>query len=278
MWIDDLPAFLLALTPARVAVWPLLGGAGVTVVAALRGGRRRTALNERLHEVRRPLQTLALMVPPPGGFGRGDGPLDLATAALARLEREINGGGETRLRAVVALRPLLEAACRRWRGQAKLSGATLGVRWEAGEALVEGDRIDLAAALDNLIANAVEHGGPRIELVADRVGGRVCLAVVDSGRGAGRRAREREAVLRGRAARRRRDPRAALGRLSGKARHGHGLRLVRRTAEHHGGTFALHQGEHGTSAVLELPLLLPPRPPSHPAPALRRPYLDRGPA
>jgi hypothetical protein len=34
--------------------------------------------------------------------------------------------------------------------------------------------------------------------------------------------------------------------------------LVRRTAARHGGAFALHKGERGTSAVLELPLA--PRP------------------
>jgi signal transduction histidine kinase len=254
MWIDDLPAFLLALTQARIAVWPALGGAGVTLAAAVRDGRRRTVLNERLHELRRPLQALALMTPVAGVAGSGDGALEMAAAALARLDREINGEGEAEVLSRVAVRPLLEAARRRWRGQAALYGATIEVRWDADEAAVDGDRIDLAAALDNLVSNALEHGGPRIELAADLVGGRLCLAVVDSGNGAGRRAREREALLRGREARRRRDARAPFGRVSGRARHGHGLRLVRRTAERHCGTFALHQGEHGTSAVLELPL------------------------
>jgi signal transduction histidine kinase len=116
-----------------------------------------------------------------------------------------------------------------------------------------------AAAIDNLIANALEHGGRSIELAADLAGDRVCLAVVDSGNGAGRRAREREAVLRGRDVRRRRDVRGPFGKLTGRARHGHGLRLVRRTAADHGGAFALHQGERGTSAVLELPLAPPLR-------------------
>jgi signal transduction histidine kinase len=148
---------------------------------------------------------------------------------------------------------LLDAARRRWRGQAALLGGTIAVRPDADEGLVEGDRLDLAAALDNLIANALQHGGPRVELAADLVGGRVCLAVVDSGDGAGRRAGEREAQRRGREARRRRERRAPFGRLSGRARHGHGLRLVRRTAARHGGTFALHRGARGTSAVLELP-------------------------
>lgn len=257
MWIDDLPAFLFALAQARVAVWPALGGAGLTLAAAVRDGRRRTVLNERLHEVRRPLQALALMGPVSGGPGTGDGPLEMAAAALARLDREINGEGEAEVRAPIAVRPLLEAARRRWHAQAALYGAAIELRWDVGEAAIEGDRIDLAAALDNLVSNALEHGGPRIELTADLLGGRICVAVVDSGSGAGRRARERDASVRGREARRRREWRAPLGRLSGRARHGHGLRLVRRTAERHGGTFALHRGEHGASAVLELPLLSP---------------------
>jgi two-component sensor histidine kinase len=262
MWIDDIPTFIAALAPARLAVWPALGGVGATLAAAVREGRRRTVLNEHLHEVRRPLQVLALMAPsPPGPPGGGDGPVEMAAAALMRLEREINGESGERTRATVAARPLLEAARRRWRGQAALFGARIEIRWDADEAAVEGDRIELAAALDNLIVNALEHGGPRIELAADLIDGRICLAVVDSGSGAGRRARERAASVRGRAARRRRESRAAFGRLSGRARHGHGLRLVRRTAARHDGTFALHQGEGGTSAVLELPL--------HP-PALRR--------
>jgi signal transduction histidine kinase len=260
MWIDDIPTYMIAFAPARLAAWPVLGGAGATVAAALREGRRRTVLNEHLHEVRRPLQALALMEPPGGGRGAGggEGPIEMAAAALARLELEINGGAEAAARATVAVRPLLEATARRWRPQAAMRGGGLVVRWSGDEAAVAGDRFELAAALDNLLANALEHGGPRIELAADLIDGRICLAVVDSGAGAGRRAREREAAARGRAARKRRAL-GPLGRFTGKARHGHGLRLVRRTAARHGGSFALHLGEQGTSAVLELPLAPSPR-------------------
>jgi signal transduction histidine kinase len=254
MWIDELAAHIAVLTPARAAVWPALGGAGATLVAAVRDGRRRAVLNERLHELRRPLQALALMAPPVGAIGSGDGAVEMAAAALAALEREINGEREAGAPAIVPVRPLLEAAYRRWRGQATSCGARLALRWEAGEAAVEGDRIELAAALDNLVANALEHGGGPVELAADLAGDRIFLAVVDSGSGAGRRTREREALLRGRDAQRRRDARGRLGRLTGRGRHGHGLRLVRRTAAGHGGAFALHHGERGTSAVLELPL------------------------
>ncbi len=261
MWIDDLPTWIGALAPARLVLWPLLGGAGAALATAVRDGRRRAVLNEHLHEVRRPLQVLALM-PPRRLAGSAadpeesadDGAVELAAAALARLEREINGERGEGARALIAVRPLLEAARRRWRGQAALVGVRIEVRWEADEAAIEGDRFALVAALDNLIANAFEHGGGDIELGADLIGGRLCLAVVDSGRGAGKRARDREAALGGRATRRRRDQRAPFGRLSGRARRGHGLRMVRRTAARHDGTFALHKGEHGTSAVLELPV------------------------
>jgi signal transduction histidine kinase len=263
MWIADVTAYIAALAPARLVLWPAVGGAGATLAAAVRDGRRRTVLNEHLHELRRPLQALALMAPRADAGGPGDGPVEMAAAALAALEREINGEREAGARAIVAVRPLLEAARRRWRPRVAMGGATLALRWDAGEAAVEGDRIGLAAALDNLIANALEHGGSQIELAADLTFDRICLAVVDSGSGAGRRAREREAALRGRDPRRRRDGRGQFGRFSGRARHGHGLRLVRRTAARHGGAFALHKGELGTSAVLELPLA--PRGTSRPA-------------
>jgi signal transduction histidine kinase len=254
MWIDDIPTYVFAFVPARLAFWPVLGGAGATAAAVLREGRRRAVLNEHLHEVRRPLQALALMAAPAGrGAGGDDGPVEMAAAALMRLELEINGGRAEAARSTIAVRPLLEAAARRWRAQAALHGGRLTIRWGGDEAAVAGDRFELAAALDNLIANALEHGGPLIELTADLIDDRICLAVVDSGSGAGRRARERAAAARGREARRR-QAFGPLGRFNGRARRGHGLRLVRRTAARHGGTFALHLGECGTSAVLELPL------------------------
>ena len=251
MWLDDITAYIAALVPARLAFLPALGGAGAALTGALRESRRRATLNEHLHEVRRPLQVLALMAPPAEGpGGGGEGPIEMAAAALARLEREINGERGASWPgpgATIAVRPLLESARRRWAMQAALTGTAMTIRWDAEEAAIAGDRIDLAAALDNLIANALEHGGSRIELAADLACGRLCLAVVDSGPGAGRRAREREAQQR-------RKARGPLRGLSGRARHGHGLRVVRRIALRHGGAFALHLGERGTSAVLELPL------------------------
>ena len=108
----------------------------------------------------------------------------MAATALERLEREINGGRSRPLRAPVLVRPLLEAAVGALAGRGRRSaGGSLELRWRAGEAIVEGDRCELAQALDNLIVNAIEHGGPEIVVEARMRCGRLRVAVVDSGRG-----------------------------------------------------------------------------------------------
>src|SRR5881227_1107634 len=61
-------------------------------ISSFREGRRRTALNEAMHELRRPLQVLTLTLP--DGSQRAtqvESSLELATVALERLDREING-------------------------------------------------------------------------------------------------------------------------------------------------------------------------------------------
>jgi hypothetical protein len=76
-----------------VAGWPLVASMAATVAAqGLRAGKRRTALNEALHELRRPLQAVALSSGPQlAGSHGGEDPMELAAAALERLDREING-------------------------------------------------------------------------------------------------------------------------------------------------------------------------------------------
>jgi signal transduction histidine kinase len=226
-----------------VAGWPL--GASIAAAAAAHGlrlGRRRTVLNEALHELRRPLQAIALA----SGAGHGSAgavrsSVRLAAAALERLECEINGGPSPPRLRTVELRPLVEATLRRWGARASLGGGRIVLRWQADEAVVEADPAELAQALDNLIVNAIEHGGPSIALEVRRQGGSVQVAVVDSGR------RSRHPSRRG-------TPAEVIARLSGKRRRGYGLAVVRRTAAAHGGRFALRRSERGTVALLELPL------------------------
>src|SRR3954470_5553849 len=62
-------------------------------ITNLREGRRRAALNEAVHELRRPLQVLSLALPADASAAAPvKSSLRLATVALDRLDQEINGG------------------------------------------------------------------------------------------------------------------------------------------------------------------------------------------
>jgi signal transduction histidine kinase len=224
-----------------VAGWPFVASfAMVAALQALRAGRRRSALNEALHELRRPLQAVALAVGPQLAAAGGRDSIELAAAALERLDREINGAPPSPAMGVVDGRLLVESAVERWQVRAEFAEASLEMRWGAGQAAVWGERCALAQALDNLIVNAIEHGGPTIVVAIRLNEGRLRIAVVDSGQA--------------RQPRSRRGPAAALARLAGSSRHGHGLGVVRRVAVAHGGHFALRRAERGSRALLELPL------------------------
>jgi signal transduction histidine kinase len=226
-----------------VAGWPLVLSMAATVAAqGLRAGRRRSALNRALHEVRRPLQAVALAVGPQrAASAGGEGPVELAAAALERLDHEINGGPLPPAWGAIDGQSLVQSAVARWQGRAELADGSLELRWNAGRAVLGGDRCALAQALDNLIVNAIEHGGPTIVVAVRLREGRLRIAVVDSGRA-------------NRPRRRRNSPAEAVARLSGRNRHGHGLEVVRRVASGHGGDFALRRAERGSLAVLELPM------------------------
>ncbi len=227
-----------------VTAWPLgvsLAVAGL--VQSLYAGRRRSALNEAVHELRRPLQALALVAPAAPAGSVGDPGLacrwppprwsDWSVRSMAE--------GAAPMRAPLAARPLLESAVKRWQARAALAGGSLTLRWLAGASTVEGDRGEIAQAIDNLVVNAIEHGGPEIVVAARAGAGRLCLSVLDSGRGS-------------RPESRRESPAELIARLTGRRRRGHGLRVVRRIVTDHGGDFRLRSSAHGTEAVLELPL------------------------
>jgi signal transduction histidine kinase len=225
-----------------VAGWPVVASTAATAAAQwLREGRRRSALNRALHELRRPLQAVALAAGPQLAAPGGEDPIELAAAALERLEREINGDSPAAPWGVVDGQALLRAAVGRWQARACLADGSLELRWNAGRAAVHGDASALAQALDNLIVNAIEHGGPTIVVAASRREGRLRIAVVDSGRA-------------WRPGSRRNSPAEVLARLGGRRRHGHGLAVVRGIASAHGGRFGLRRSAQGTLAVIELPL------------------------
>lgn len=223
-----------------VAGWPLAGALAMALAGERwRAGRRRRALNRNLHELRRPLQLLALAPRPPLAAGSAS-PLELAIAALAQLDSEINGGGGEPRR-LVSCRELVGGAVGRWRARAAIGGGSIALRWLAGGAPVVADPVRLAQALDNLIVNAIEHGGPNVVVEARAVGDRLRISVADDGRAA-------------RPASRSGAPAEVIARLTGRRHHGHGLEVVHSVAAAHRGRFALQRSDRGSRAVLELPL------------------------
>lgn len=219
--------------------WPLALTCTTLAVAdrirlGIATGRRRELLNRALHELRRPLQALALSSGPDAGGGQ----LGRAIAALSELDRAVNGGEGVPRSELVDARELAEQAIGRWREEAARRGRSLQLRWLAGGSVVVCDPDAVARALDNLLANALEHGLGPVRLEGAARSGSLRFMVVD-GADAG-------SV----------DPRAmAPGRLRADPRRGHGLRLVAEVAAAHGGRFAACRHAAGASAVLELPLV-----------------------
>jgi signal transduction histidine kinase len=205
----------------------LTAAAGM-VAARVRVRRRRTALNRALHELRRPLQALVLASGP--GEGPGAHALRVAICALNDLDREINGTARKVELRPVDCRALVQPAVERWRGVAAAARRSLVLRWRAGSASVLADPDRLAQALDNLIDNALRHGGIRVSVDADVCASGVRITVRDAGGATQPVARSH-------------DP-----------RHGHGLAIVSRVAAEHGGCFRMLRTPAGATATLELPL------------------------
>ena len=226
---------LTVLAEAAGATWPVALTMAVALVSdRMRASRRRRSLNERLHELRRPLQALVLSARPEQGTGPD--PLELALAALRDLDREVNGEAPRLRRRPIEARMLAIAAAERWRVRVASAGRRIAVRWRCGEELADVDPVRVSQALDNLIANALEHGGGPIVIEGSRRGPHVALAVRDRGV--------------------RRPPRLRQG----DDRRGHGLRITRALARGNGGRLRVRATPQGTVAVLELPLARVRRP------------------
>lgn len=224
----------------------------LTVIRGVRAARHRSAVNRALHELRRPLQALALAAPGvpgaagfPGTAGAGEMatlPIWQAIRALGELDRELNGlptrGGRDEL---IAGRLMADSCVRRWQPRAHLAGARIELRWLGSDVLVRGDGAALAGALENLILNAIEHGGPAITVNALTVGRKLRIEVIDHGRS--------DEPRDGRGS----SPEAA-NRLRRVGHHGHGLDVVERAVRDHGGKFEIELGDRGSKAVMVVPV------------------------
>ena len=217
--------------------------------------RNRTAINRALHELRRPLQAMALLLPEyapqPGPVGRWSGglpgplgpdPIRQAIEALRHLDREVNGRpARRRSRELLAARLMADACVRRWTAHARLNGSELRLAWTGPDLLIRGDATGLSGALENLILNAVEHGGPEITVYGGERSGRLRIAVEDRGRGG---TGSGSAPV---------DP-EGLGDVAG---HGLGLGIARETVVEHGGRLECDFGEEGSVVEMFLPIARP---------------------
>lgn len=219
-----------AIADGGAGAWPLVFVMACAIaVDRHRARRRRTALNRALHELRRPLQALALAGRSDSAAASPGGHLDAAIAAVGDLDAEINGRGDARRPRLVSGERLVADAAERWRSPAAIAGRAVETSWRAGEARVFIDPSIAARALDNLIANALEHGAERVRLVGSRRSGRLRITVANEV--------AHEAAIR-----------------SDDPRRGHGLAIVSGLAASAGGRFALSRDGGAVSAVLELPL------------------------
>ncbi|MEA2151083.1 MAG: hypothetical protein QOD69_2913, partial [Solirubrobacteraceae bacterium] len=133
---------------------------------------------------------------------------------------------------------LLEEQFDTWQVVAGAFHSTLLLGTLLPGAFVRGDRLRLAQAISNLVANALEHGPGRVEISARRVGrGHVCIEVVDEGPGLP-------------------SPVAALTRRAraGRGRRGRGLAIAAEIAGRHGGRIVAGPARRGARVGLELPV------------------------
>jgi signal transduction histidine kinase len=214
--------------------------ATVGLLGRTRAGRRRERVNRALHELRRPLAAAALAMP--AGSAPAKGHLERAIEALEQLDAELNGGRRPACPSVVEPERIAADAVARWHPLAERAGRTIELRWRAKGSRVRCAPAAVAGAFDNLIGNALEHGGGPISVEGAVRGARLRVFVVD-GAGSATPPAIGQRRWPGSARHRDRDP-----------RRGHGLRLVAEFAAEHGGRFAACRHGNGACAVIELPL------------------------
>jgi signal transduction histidine kinase len=235
-----------------VAGWVAAALVGALAASVLRAyGDRMEAVARACHELRGPLAAARLglaapagqELPSPGRLRAID--TELGRAALALDDLSGAGGGARRLWRVdrVDVRELVADSGEAWQASASAAGsvgsvgAVVRVGWSGEEAAVWGDRLRLAQAIGNLIANAIEHGRGPVDVDVTVRGGLVRVAVSDEGPG-----------LPAPVAELTRRPRR------GRGARGRGLAIAADVAEAHGGALVSAPTQRGARLVLELPL------------------------
>jgi len=226
--------------------WLAASGAGVAAAGVWRAltGRMETVARA-CHELRGPLTAARL------GLQLGASTGELSPARLRAIDLELgraalaledlDGARRRRIKPwrppePVELEQLISDSVEAWRAAAVLRGVSLQSSWSGGSARVWGDRLRLAQATGNLIANAIEHGGGVVEVRGRAEAGRVRIEVSDTGSGMPA-------------------PVAELARRPSRGRgaRGRGLAIASAVAASHGGRLVSARSERGARLVLELP-------------------------
>jgi signal transduction histidine kinase len=231
-----------------VGGWLAASGAGLAaggVWRALAG--RMESVARACHELRGPLTAARL------GLQLGARTGELSPARLRAIDLELGRAAlaledldTARTRRVhawrapepVDLEQLLSDSVEASRAAAAARGVELRAGWSGSPARVWGDRLRLAQAMGNLIANAIEHGGGPVEVRGRADRGRARAEVIDTGPGLPA-------------------PVAELARRPhhGRGARGRGLAIASAIATAHGGRIAAAPCRQGARLVLELPAI-----------------------
>jgi signal transduction histidine kinase len=233
---------------------PFVAAAFALPLAVAFGLARRTWRLERrfrllappLHELRGAMSALALglaLIERESSLRRLDAgsealrtQLGRAGAAIEELDH-LRGPGRPREepRQVVDLASLVRRRARAWSQLAPAYGARLRLSWGAGAVALLSDRSRLEQALDNLIANALEHGGGRVVVEGTRRGATVRISIWDSGTGLA-------------------SPPDQLAEAPVSSRRGHGVAIARAAIEWHGGRLGSVRRDGGAAIEIDLPI------------------------
>ena len=133
---------------------------------------------------------------------------------------------------------LLSESVEAFRPLATARGVELDLRWRGEPGFVHADRVRLAQATGNLIANAIEHGEGRVELRGRADDAGLEISVTDGGHGLPAPVADLVVHARG-----------------GRGRRGRGLAIAAEVARRHGGRLVAATDDGGAGVRLELPLL-----------------------